>query len=196
MNRAILLTAVLAFTGASAAAAQTPAAQPTAKPLEVGATAPDFELAGATRYGVLGAPVHLSDFKGKTVIVAFFPKARTQGCTIQMHNYRDKYNEVFNTGQNTVLIAISADPAQDLASWAKDDQFPFLMASDKDLKTATAYGALATRGGYTNRNLFIVGPDGKIAYRATPFREVDPTSYTELAAAIKKTLPQASNDSR
>jgi thioredoxin-dependent peroxiredoxin len=196
MNRATLWTAALALTGVSSAVAQTPAAPPTAKPIEVGAVAPDFELSGATRYGVLSAPIHLSDFKGKTVILAFFPKARTQGCTIQLRNYRDKYNEVFNTGQNTVLIAISADPAQDLASWAKDDQFPFLLASDKDLKTATAYGALSSRAGMTNRNLFVVGPDGKVVFRATPFREVDPTSYTELAGVIKKNLPQASSNDR
>jgi thioredoxin-dependent peroxiredoxin len=196
MNRATLWTAALALTGVSSAVAQTPAAPPTAKAIEVGAVAPDFELSGATRYGVLSAPIHLSDFKGKTVILAFFPKARTQGCTIQLRNYRDKYNEVFNTGQNTVLIAISADPAQDLASWAKDDQFPFLLASDKDLKTATAYGALSSRAGMTNRNLFVVGPDGKVVFRATPFREVDPTSYTELAGVIKKNLPQASSNDR
>jgi peroxiredoxin len=50
-----------------------------AKPLEVGATAPDFTLNGATRYGVLAQPVHLSDFKGKTVVLAFFYHARTKG---------------------------------------------------------------------------------------------------------------------
>lgn len=48
-------------------------------PLEIGAVAPDFTLQGATRYGVLGNPVHLSDFKGKTVVLAFFFKARTSG---------------------------------------------------------------------------------------------------------------------
>ncbi len=58
---------------ASAAPAQEPA------PLEVGATAPDFTLPGGTRYGVLKAPIHLSDFKGKTVVLAFFYKARTKG---------------------------------------------------------------------------------------------------------------------
>ena len=58
---------------APAAPAQEPA------PLEVGATAPEFTLPGATRYGVLKAPVHLSDFKGKTVVLAFFYKARTKG---------------------------------------------------------------------------------------------------------------------
>jgi len=49
------------------------------KPLEVGVTAPDFSMKGATRYGALAKPVHLSDFKGKTVVLAFFYKARTKG---------------------------------------------------------------------------------------------------------------------
>ena len=50
-----------------------------AKPLEIGAKAPEFSMKGATRYGVLAKPVHLSDFKGKTVVLAFFYKARTSG---------------------------------------------------------------------------------------------------------------------
>jgi peroxiredoxin len=50
-----------------------------AKPLEIGAKAPEFSMKGATRYGVLAKPVHLSDFKGKTVVLAFFYKARTKG---------------------------------------------------------------------------------------------------------------------
>ncbi len=50
-----------------------------ARPLEIGARAPDFSLLGATRYGVLAKPVRLSDFKGKTVVLAFFYKARTGG---------------------------------------------------------------------------------------------------------------------
>ena len=52
---------------------------PAAPPLEIGAVAPDFTLPGATRYGVLKSPVHLSDFKGKTVVLAFFFKVRTRG---------------------------------------------------------------------------------------------------------------------
>ena len=51
----------------------------TTPPLEIGAVAPDFSLPGATRYGVLANPVRLSDFKGKTVVLAFFFKARTKG---------------------------------------------------------------------------------------------------------------------
>jgi peroxiredoxin len=49
------------------------------KPLEVGAVAPDFTMPGSTRFGLLKNPIHLSDFKGKTVVLAFFFKARTRG---------------------------------------------------------------------------------------------------------------------
>lgn len=63
----------------AALAAQQPASADTTPPLRIGAVAPDFAMKGATRYGVLARPVHLSDFKGKTVVLAFFYKARTGG---------------------------------------------------------------------------------------------------------------------
>ena len=107
-----------------------------------------------------------------------------------MHAYRDQYAQIFNNGQDVVLIAISDDPIEDLHSWAKDDQFQFLMASDKDLAVAKAYGSFnAERTRVSSRNLFVVGPDGRIAHRAIPFREVDPTAYTELGEAVKKLIP-------
>ena len=71
--RSLSLALVLAFTPALLPAQQ---ASP---PLEVGAVAPDFSLRGATRYGVLEKPIRLSDFKGKTVVLAFFYQARTKG---------------------------------------------------------------------------------------------------------------------
>ena len=79
MSRQLALVVPLAFVLVAfppAVRAQEP--QPPAA-LAVGATAPDFALPGATRYGVLRAPIHLSDFKGKTVVLAFFYKARTKG---------------------------------------------------------------------------------------------------------------------
>ena len=60
------------------AAPQIRAQQPASLELSVGSVAPDFTLPGATRYGVLKAPIHLSDFRGKTVVLAFFYKARTK----------------------------------------------------------------------------------------------------------------------
>jgi len=75
-----ILLAGIACGGATAAAsAQTPTPPAAPPPLELGTVAPDFALAGATRYGVLDAPVRLSDFKGKTVVLAFFFRARTRG---------------------------------------------------------------------------------------------------------------------
>lgn len=82
MKRVVTLAAAgLLLT--AAARSQTPAPAPAAPtgptPLTVGTQAPDFALPGATRYGVLDKPVHLSDFRGKTVVLAFFYEARTKG---------------------------------------------------------------------------------------------------------------------
>lgn len=79
--RSIWLASAVALTAAPAAAlAQAqPAQQASPPPLELGAAAPDFALPGATRYGVLKNPIRLSDFKGRTVVLAFFFKARTKG---------------------------------------------------------------------------------------------------------------------
>ena len=106
-----------------------------------------------------------------------------------MNAYRDQYAQLFRNGRNVVLIAISADADTMQQSWARDSEFPFLFASDSNLAVARAYGALATRPGMTNRNLFVVGPDGRIAYRAVPFREVDPAAYRELGEALDRVMP-------
>ena len=108
-----------------------------------------------------------------------------------MHAYRDQYATIFKGGKNVVLIGISVDADTMQQSWMRDDQFPFLMASDTGGVVGKQYGAWqAFRGaGIDNRNLFVVGPDGKIAYVATPFRESDPTAYTALAEAINKLVP-------
>jgi peroxiredoxin Q/BCP len=106
-----------------------------------------------------------------------------------MNAYRDQYAQIFKNGRNVVLIALSADPDTMQAAWARESEFPFLFASDTATVVGRLYGALASRPGMTNRNLFVVGPDGRVAYRAVPFREVDPTSYTDLGAAIARIAP-------
>ncbi|HET7038449.1 MAG TPA: hypothetical protein VFH97_01095 [Gemmatimonadales bacterium] len=76
----LIVVPVLGVALAAPLAAQQPAAPPpAAPPLEIGAVAPDFALPGATRFGVLKNPIKLSDFKGKTVVLAFFFRARTRG---------------------------------------------------------------------------------------------------------------------
>jgi peroxiredoxin Q/BCP len=101
-----------------------------------------------------------------------------------MNAYRDQYAQLFRNGRDVVLIGISVDPDTSLASWARDAEFPFLFASDTGSVVGRLYGAFAARYAVDNRNLFVVAPNGTIAWRATPFREIDPTAYTELGAAI------------
>ncbi len=79
MRRNWMLAPAALAVAALAAPAAAQEQQEAPKPLEVGAVAPDFTLPGATRYGVLAEPVRLSDFKGKTVVLAFFFRARTKG---------------------------------------------------------------------------------------------------------------------
>ncbi len=106
-----------------------------------------------------------------------------------MQAYRDQYAQLFRGGRNVVLIGISADPDTALASWARDLELPFLFASDTGSVLGRQYGAFSARANLNNRNLFVVGPDGRVAYRATPFREIDPTAYTELSEAIGRLVP-------
>jgi len=107
-----------------------------------------------------------------------------------MNAYRDQYAQLFKNGRNIVLVAISADPDTALSSWARDAEFPFLFASDTGSVVGRMYGAFSSRSSLDNRNLFVVGPDGKVAYRATPFREIDPTAYTDLGKAIDSLAPK------
>src|ERR671914_2609524 len=102
-----------------------------------------------------------------------------------MDAYRDQYATLFKNGRGVVLIAISTDADTALASWARDSEYPFLFASDSGTVVARQYGALASEPGLTNRNLFVVGPDGRITYRAVPFREIDPSAYKALGTAIQ-----------
>jgi cytochrome oxidase Cu insertion factor (SCO1/SenC/PrrC family) len=78
-HRSILAAGALALLGAAGAAAQQPAAPPTATPLAVGADAPDFTLPASTKDGVSAKPVHLRDLRDKTVVIAFFYRARSSG---------------------------------------------------------------------------------------------------------------------
>jgi peroxiredoxin Q/BCP len=109
-----------------------------------------------------------------------------------MHAYRDQYATLFRDGQDVVLIAISTDSPEDLSSWARDDQFQFLMASDPGAAVGRQYGAFVDRpnGALDNRTLFVVDPEGRISYVTAPFRQVDPTAYTELGEAIGDVTPE------
>jgi thioredoxin-dependent peroxiredoxin len=158
----------------------------TAHAPDVGDVAPDFTLPGARGGTVLAAPVKLSDFRGRTVVLAFFYKARTSGCTHQMEAYRDRYAALFHGGRDVTLIAISTDDAPTLASWGADEKFPFLLASDAGGSAGALYGTYDPGSKLDERTLFVIGPDGKISYRARPFRELVEGAYTDLGTAVGK----------
>jgi peroxiredoxin len=103
-----------------------------------------------------------------------------------MHAYRDQYAQLFHAGRNVVLLAVSVDAADTLAAWAHDDEFPFLFASDSGSVVGKQYGAVLPRYGLDSRALYVIGPDGRIAWRTPDFKEIDPTAYTELAAVINR----------
>ncbi len=103
-----------------------------------------------------------------------------------MHAYRDQYATLFHDGRNIVLIAISVDSAGALASWAHDDEFPFLMVSDTGGAIGKRYGARLERYNVDSRALFVIDPGGRIAWRTPDFKEIDPTAYTELAGVLNR----------
>lgn len=108
-----------------------------------------------------------------------------------MHAYRDQYATLFKDGRNVVLLAVSADPADTLAAWAHDDEFPFLFGSDTNTAVGRMYGAFSAQYHVDNRTLFVIDQQGVIRTVMAPFREIDPTAYPALARAVDALLPKA-----
>jgi peroxiredoxin Q/BCP len=153
---------------------------------EVGQAAPDFTISVVGQQGAAKS-VKLADFKGQTVVLAFFPRVRTSGCTAQLTAYRDKWKELFAGGDKVTMIAISTDPSDAQQAWAAEAKFPMWFGSDADGKVGAAYGAYDAGAKYDKRYLYVIGPDGKVTYVAKPFRQMVETAYTELGAAVSKT---------
>jgi len=106
-----------------------------------------------------------------------------------MDAYRDQYAQVFGDTSKVKLLAISVDPDTMLAAWAKEKSYtPWTFLSDPGAVVGTAYGATRAipNGLLDNRTLYVVDRKGTIVHVMAPFRETDPTAYTDLEAAIKK----------
>lgn len=156
--------------------------------LNIGDLAPDFTLPAATMGGgVSQNPVKLSDLRGQTVVIAFYPRARTRGCTVQMQTYRDQYANLFNGGSGVTVLAVSTDPVDTIAAWAKDEKFPMTFLSDREATVGALYDVKYPAVNVLRRVLFVVGPDGRIAHVMRPFSELSAESYTELTEAVRKT---------
>ena len=103
-----------------------------------------------------------------------------------MEAYRDQYATLFKNGQDVVVIAISVDPDTTLASWAREKSFPMLFASDSAGTVGRAYNSHLADKKLDDRSLFVIAPDGKVAYVTRPFRVLAQDAYTELGAAVSK----------
>ena len=104
-----------------------------------------------------------------------------------MEAYRDQYAKLFSNGRNVVVIGISVDPDTLLAAWARDLGTPVLFASDSAQVAGKLYGSV--RGKLDNRSLFVIDAGGRIVKRMQPFNELAQSSYDDLEAAVKQTLP-------
>ncbi len=105
-----------------------------------------------------------------------------------MDAYRDQYAKLFNDGKKVTLLAVSVDPVTELASWAKDRNYPFRFLSDPDGKVGKLYGAFDSKYKLDNRTLYVIAPSGKISYVAAEFQEVDPQAYVTLGEAVQKSV--------
>ncbi|MFN2602286.1 MAG: redoxin domain-containing protein [Gemmatimonadaceae bacterium] len=106
-----------------------------------------------------------------------------------MEAYRDQYATLFNNGHKVAVIGISADADTTLASWARDEAFPIVFASDKDGKVGAMYDTFDTKRNQDTRTLFVIDPDGKIAFIQRPFHVLAPKDYADLGAEIDKLSP-------
>ena len=104
-----------------------------------------------------------------------------------METYRDQYVKLFNGGKKVVVIGISTDADTVQADWAHDSGFPFVFGSDPDQAVAKQYGSADAK--LDTRNVFVVGPDGKITARIMKFNVLSDDAYAELGKAVTATQP-------
>ena len=151
---------------------------------EVGRKAPDFTLPWAGRDGIGPAesPYQLWRDRGKTVVIAFYPRDFTSGCTAEMRTFTDQYDSLF--GGDVVVVGISADSLSTHRRFAASLGLPFRLLSDPDQAVARKYGS-RDNSGFPRRTVFVVGPDGRVTYRNMKFNALDPNHYAELGSAVR-----------
>jgi peroxiredoxin len=112
-----------------------------------------------------------------------------------MEAYRDQYATIFNNGREIVLVGISADADTTLAAWARESSFPMLFASDTSGYVGTLYGAFDPARRIDDRSLYVIDPEGRVAYTARPFRALSAASYKELEEALDRIAPLPADSS-
>jgi peroxiredoxin Q/BCP len=152
--------------------------------IEQGDTAPDFELPDQD-----GRPVKLSDLRGQPVVVYFYPKADTPGCTVQACGVRDHRADYAKVG--SVVLGISPDPVKKVKKFHEKYDLDFALLADEGHAVADAYGVWAEKSMYgkkyfgNERTTFVIDADGKVA---EVLRKVKPAEHDAL---VLKALQEA-----
>jgi len=131
--------------------------------MQVNDKAPDFSTTDENGKGVA-----LKDFRGKTVVLYFYPKADTPGCTIEACEFRDTYRQIQKTG--VILLGISKDTAASQKKFKDKFKLPFPLLADAEKNISALFGVLKEKNMYGKKTIgiarttFVIGPDGKIQH--------------------------------
>ncbi len=150
----------------------------------IGEKAPDFTLEGDS-----GAAVSLRDFSGKTVVLYFYPKDDTPGCTAEACAFRDAYDEILALG--AVVLGVSPDSAVRHAKFKGKYELPFRLLADPDHRVLSAYGSWGEKKAYGKtyegviRSTYVIGPDGKVI---GAFPKVSPKEHAAEILALLRAM--------
>lgn len=130
--------------------------------VEIGTKAPDFELPASN-----GEMVKLSDFLGKNIVLYFYPKDMTPGCTTEACDFRDKHESFAEL--NAVILGVSPDPMNRHDKFIEKYELPFLLLADEENKAAEAYDVWKLKKNFgkeymgIERSTFVIDKDGRLA---------------------------------
>jgi thioredoxin-dependent peroxiredoxin len=152
--------------------------------MDVNDKAPEFTLPDQN-----GEEISLKDYRGKYVVLFFYPRADTPGCTIEACEFRDSYKKIQKTG--AVLLGISPDTPAAQKKFEQKFSLPFTLLADADKKVCNAFEVIVDKNMYGKkvkgvaRTTFVIGPDGKIVH---VFRKVKPEGHSEEVLEYLKTV--------
>jgi len=155
--------------------------------MDINDKAPDFSSLDQD-----GNPVALKDYRGRWVVLYFYPRADTPGCTIEASSFRDSFPRFDQT--DAVVLGVSPDTPAAQKKFADKYDLPFTLVADPDKKICAAYGVMQEKNMYGKkvkgvaRTTFILGPDGKIRHI---FRKVKPRGHAEEVLNYLREAPKA-----
>ncbi len=179
MRKGWMAATIVAIGVATGAGMKANAAAADATPLAPGTAAPGFTLPSQEE-----KMVSLKDYKGKFVVLYFYPKDMTSGCTLEAHNFqRDlaKYDAL-----NAVILGVSLDTVESHKTFCSKDSLTFKLLADPDHKVIDAYGVPVSGMGpikFAKRDTFLIGPDGKVIKVWEVGKDI-PTHSDDVLAAI------------